>query len=270
MLRLITSHAQLRTSAVPRWIRKDLYNRLPIRCKSTPAAPNKISGSAKRTNPPKASPLSPPRTTPKPRGSRTGKEPPHRILIYHGGTGRTVFIGVMRITTIFVFGVSCLVVAPAFFAADYPWYTAPAIVAFGAIPMLFVAYTASPFVNYVHLATPAFARRSREEILKYAKNLPPTSTLYINTMKFTTIPRRTEVRLSDLAPGQAALRPVNLINTNPEKQAWWKGKAITKFYASGKSKSTKATSTFYPEVWDYVYGSIRKNRSPPSKIFKGK
>lgn len=55
-----------------------------------------------------------------------GIEPPHRILIYHGGTGKTVFIGMMRITTIFVFAVSCLVVAPAFFMSDFPWYTAPA------------------------------------------------------------------------------------------------------------------------------------------------
>lgn len=130
--------------------------------------------------------------------------------------------------------------------------------------MLFVAYTATPFVNYVHLALPAYARRSREEILKYAKDLPPTSTLYINTMKFTTIPRRTEVRLSDLTPGKASLRPVNLINTNPQKQAWWKGKSMTDFYVSEKSKTTKATSRFYPEVWEYVYGNIRKRA--PSRV----
>ena len=52
--------------------------------------------------------------------------PPERILIYHGGTGPTLFLGMLRLTTIFLFGVSCLVVAPAFAAADYPWYLAPA------------------------------------------------------------------------------------------------------------------------------------------------
>ena len=127
--------------------------------------------------------------------------------------------------------------------------------------MLFVAYTASPFVNYIHLAIPSSARRSREEILRYAKNLPPTATLYINTMKFTTIPRRTEVRLADLIPGKATARPVNITNINPQKQAWWKGSTISNFYASEKSKFTKTTSTFYPEVWRHVYGNIRKNGS---------
>lgn len=144
------------------------------------------------------------------------------------------------------------------------------VVVCGAVPMLFVAYTAAPFVNYVHLALPAFARRSREEILKYAQNLPPTCTLYINTMRFTTIPRRTEVCLSDLTPGRSTLRPVNIINTNPERQSWWKGKTITNFYVSEKSKSTKATSTFYPEVWKYVYGSIKKNVSSQNNIRKVK
>ena len=52
--------------------------------------------------------------------------PPERILIYHGGTGPTIFLGVLRLTSIFLFGVSCLVVAPAFAAAEYPWYLAPA------------------------------------------------------------------------------------------------------------------------------------------------
>jgi hypothetical protein len=52
--------------------------------------------------------------------------PPERILVYHGGTGRTIFLGMLRITTIFVFGASCLVVAPAFGASEFPVYIAPA------------------------------------------------------------------------------------------------------------------------------------------------
>lgn len=47
-------------------------------------------------------------------------------MIYNGGTGRIMFLGVLRITTIFVFGVSVLIVAPAFFADEFPSYLAPA------------------------------------------------------------------------------------------------------------------------------------------------
>ena len=50
---------------------------------------------------------------------------PERLLIYNAGTGRTVFIGCLKITTIFVFGFFCLVVAPAhYYAPDEPAWIA--------------------------------------------------------------------------------------------------------------------------------------------------
>jgi hypothetical protein len=127
--------------------------------------------------------------------------------------------------------------------------------------MLFVAYTAAPFVNYIHLALPVFARGSRQKIMAYAKDLPPNATLYINTMKFTTIPRRTEAQLCDLIPGKAVARPVGFINTNPRPLPWWQGLNITKFYTAEKSKSVRATTTFFPEVWEHVYNQIKRHPS---------
>ncbi|KAF4214126.1 hypothetical protein CNMCM6805_008308 [Aspergillus fumigatiaffinis] len=211
-------HPQLR-AALPRSVQRDLSSRLFTRFKTTqnafkgngPSAVKSkenngsLTGSGASTN----SPTTHAKTT-----IRRG--PPERILIYHGGTGKVIFLGMLRITTIFLFGVSCLVVAPAFFSDDYPWYIAPAVVVGGALPMLFVAYTSAPFVNFVHLALPVFARRSREQTLQYAKNLPPTATLYINTMKFTTIPRQTEVRLGDLVRDKALLRPADSNLTTAE------------------------------------------------------
>lgn len=47
-------------------------------------------------------------------------------MIYHGGTGKTIFLGMLRVTTIFIFGVSCIVVAPAFWVSDFPAWLAPA------------------------------------------------------------------------------------------------------------------------------------------------
>lgn len=52
---------------------------------------------------------------------------PERLLIYHAGTGRSVFLGCLRITTIFIFAFFSLVVAPThFFAEDEPIWVAPA------------------------------------------------------------------------------------------------------------------------------------------------
>lgn len=78
-------------------------------------------------------------------------------------------------------------------------------------------------------------------------------------MKFTTIPRQTEVRLADLVPDKSFLRPVSFRNKNPAPLPWWKGKTIRQFYTAEKSKPTRASSTFYPELWEHVYKQIQNN-----------
>ena len=190
-----------------------------------------------------------------------------------------MFLGMLRITTIFLFGVSVLVVAPAFMSSDFPWYLGPAskntfprrrnhlsltlfslVVVGGALPMLFVSYTSAPYVNFVHLALPISVRRSREQAVQYAKKLPPTATLYINTMKFNTIPRQTEVRLADLVPDKSKIRPVSFRNQNPAPSPWWRGKTLQQFYTEEKSKPGKDSRTFYPELWEHVYKQVQ-NRS---------
>jgi hypothetical protein len=42
---------------------------------------------------------------------------PESILIYHAGTGRTVFLGILKVSTIFVCAYYCLAEAPAQFRA---------------------------------------------------------------------------------------------------------------------------------------------------------
>jgi hypothetical protein len=139
----------------------------------------------------------------------------------------------------------------------------------GALPLLFVGYTAAPFVNYIHLSLPVFARKSREQALQYARELPSNATLYINTMKFTTIPRRVEVKIADLVPDKSRLRPVSFRNQNPVWLPWWQGRTQTKFFTTEKSKPGRSTMAFYPEVWEAVYKRIQNNRSNQTNKLDG-
>ena len=55
-------------------------------------------------------------------------QPPVRqsVLIYHAGTGRTVFVGALKITTIFLFFANMLIVEPAVASkSSLPWWMAP-------------------------------------------------------------------------------------------------------------------------------------------------
>ncbi|KAL2818795.1 hypothetical protein BDW59DRAFT_126579 [Aspergillus cavernicola] len=249
-------HPQLR-SALSRPLRRELCSSLVfVRPKTTHDAPPfkvelpsyfKTGSSGSRL------PATHAKTSPR-------RGPPESILIYHGGSGRTLFLGMLRLTSLFVFGVSTLIVTPAFMGPDFPLLAGPAIFVAGAFPMLFISYTAAPFVNFVHLALPIAARRSRAHAIEYAKNLPPTATLYINTLKFNTIPRVAVVQLGALVPHRAVVRPVSFWNSKPAPLPWWRPRTLRQFYTAEKSKPGKETAAFYPELWEHVYKQIQNNR----------
>ncbi|KAF9888781.1 hypothetical protein FE257_008357 [Aspergillus nanangensis] len=262
----IVLHPQLRR-ALPRNAQRDLRGQLFTRLKSQQAfrPPKNETVPPKAPEPNATSPASStgPSTTPAQHARTTIRRgPPERILIYSSGAGKTVFLGAMRLTTVFIFGFACVLVAPGFDSATYSEAIVPAIIIGGALPMLFVAYTAAPFVNFVHLALPVYARRSREQAIEYAKNLPPTATLYLNTMRFTTMPRHTEVQLGDLVRERTLFRPVAFRNTKPKPVPWWTGTAPQEFYTAEQSSSGPNSPAFYPEVWEHVYRRIQSNKPP--------
>lgn len=52
-------------------------------------------------------------------------ELPEKLIIYHAGTGRTTFLAMVKITTLFIGAFFCFIVAPSYIKADKPeWETA--------------------------------------------------------------------------------------------------------------------------------------------------
>lgn len=129
----------------------------------------------------------------------------------------------------------------------------------GAIPMLFVSYTAAPFVNQVFLSLPGFAQQSTMGMQSYLRSVPRTATLGIETMKFNFYPKRTVVSISDLAPTKSMTRPVSFMNTHPQSRPWWQGKESSLFYTPEKNPRATSTKNFHPEVWEQVFSQIKNN-----------
>ncbi|KAJ6017835.1 hypothetical protein N7451_001214 [Penicillium sp. IBT 35674x] len=265
-MRHILLHPQLR-AALPKSVQRDLRTQLWVRFKSQVPRPSKrhepaapAAPESKELNPTSA-------RAPVPTASKTNlrRGPPERILVYYGGTGRAMFLGMLRVSTILLFGAACLIVAPSCYNDENEWYITPLVIAGGAMPMLFVAFTSAPYVNFVHLALPAFARRSREAAIHYAKDLPPTAILYLNTMRFNTIPRTIQVRVGDLVPDKHVLRPVVFRNTKPVERPWWMGKHQTQFYTGDHSQPGRQSSAFYPEVWPSIFQRIQGKTPGPGK-----
>lgn len=129
-----------------------------------------------------------------------------------------------------------------------------------ALPLIFVSYTAAPYVNFIHLELPLWARRSSMEAVQYAKQLPPTAKLFINTNGPSLVPRQTELRLGDLIPDRALLRPVSFRNKHPVPLRWWQGKTLQQFYTADKIAGGKPSSKYYPWLWEHVYKQIQSQK----------
>ncbi|KAJ5895183.1 hypothetical protein N7495_006874 [Penicillium taxi] len=266
-MRYLLVYPQLRT-AIPRLTQRRLQIQLWARYKSHLTQPRpsqqheRTTAEAKKPATIARTPT--PTTTPSKTVLRRGTghtiwRPPERILVYYGGTGRAMFLGILRVTTILLFGAACLVIAPIYDTAENEWYMKPLVIAGGALPMIFVAYTSAPYVNFIHLALPSIARKSREAALLYIKDLPPTATLYINTMRFNTIPRQTKVMLGDLIAERDPLRPVAFRNLKPLPKPWWMGRPTTQFFTAANSHPGRQSMAFYPEAWPDIYKRIQLN-----------
>lgn len=202
---------------------------------------------------------------------------PERLLIYHAGTGKTVFVGCLKLTTIFLFSFSCLFVAPSlYYAPDTPNWT-PALgqscsfstregsvgltmvvaIAGGAVPMVFVAYTTTPFVSYVHLRLPIFARRSREQLFRWARNIPSNTEIDLTTIRSFGRPRVSRMQISELQTTSARLGVANLarrprISETETLRPWWRVKPQGLFYV--RNDTTRSRK---PSLWQKVLEVVK-------------
>ncbi|RDW82539.1 hypothetical protein BP6252_03651 [Coleophoma cylindrospora] len=181
------------------------------------------------------------------------------MLIYHAGTGRAVFIGCMKVTTVFIFTFFTLIVAPIHFYSDeQPNWVAPAVTLSGLLPLVFVAYTTKPFVTYVHLLLPQFARQSRELLFRYAKALPKDAVLEITTMNSFGKPVVSRVKIGELFPSKARFGLANYSRDTTKinkSRPWWMGKAVGEFGIHGGKGKIKEGG-----VWEIVRSHIEKRR----------
>ncbi|KAH8669718.1 hypothetical protein BGZ60DRAFT_528190 [Tricladium varicosporioides] len=183
---------------------------------------------------------------------------PERLLVYHAGTGRTVFVGSLKITTIFICSFFCIFVGPTFFNAEDPAPMAASIVVLsGIVPMVFVMYISRPFVNFIHLRLPPFARNSREIMMRYSKNLPKDAEIDITTMNLLGKAQVARMKVTDLYPVRERFGMVNYARDTKEinsKRKWWMPPAIRQFGVhSGRSRIMGG------EVWDNIAMAISRN-----------
>lgn len=124
--------------------------------------------------------------------------------------------------------------------------------------MIFIAYTTVPFVSYVHIKLPGFARRSKDKLMQWVQQVPPNAEIDLTTMRFSGHPRVSRMLISDLNETKARLGVANLAKvSNFTIKPWWMGKEPTLFYVTQKS-AVKQTPPWQKAIWQHILDRIHK------------
>jgi len=186
---------------------------------------------------------------------------PERLLIYHAGTGRTAFIGCMKVTTIMIFGFFSLLIAPSHLLHSIegsPIWFAPTAVFFGVAPMVFFTALSKPYVTYIHLRVPPFARNSSELLSRFSKNPPKDTKIELTTLNLIGMQQVTRVLVSDLVPFKRRFSLANyaLLAEKIErtkKLPWWKGMPLTKYAVLGGAGKVREAG-----LWENISKVIQR------------
>ena len=122
--------------------------------------------------------------------------------------------------------------------------------------MVSVASMFGPFVVYIHLRLPAYARHSQEMLMRYTKNLPNDAALDITTMNFIGKPRVARLRVSDIYPVKERFGYVNYARDTEainSKLPWYLPKAVRQFGVHSNTSKIMGGA-----VWENIMKRISK------------
>ena len=124
---------------------------------------------------------------------------PENLNVFNSGTPPTLVLGFTRIVTIVFFGYGFLWAAPSIvFNPEAPTFWAPVVALGSAIPLLATGLLFSNYVHHINLLLPPAARRSKDALLRFVSDVPPSTTIQIKSMMFRPWPHTKEVPFGNL------------------------------------------------------------------------
>ena len=119
-----------------------------------------------------------------------------------------------------------------------------------------MTYYASPFVAYVHIRLPGFARRSKEQLLRWSEKIPAETEMEMTTMKSYGSLRTSRLRISELRPTKVTFGIQNLLrvpkSSVDQKKRWWAAREQRSFYVGDERRKSVETA-----VWQKALAQIQ-------------
>lgn len=188
----------------------------------------------------------------------------------------------MRLGTYILFGLGAFIMFPIYtYSYLYPtetrsereepvkWYMLPLILAGCTLPAVLATFTFAPWVHQIHVRIPTVARRSKEDLLRWANNVPRHTTLSFSVIRNRPWPIVQYASFEDLQRlPLSRTRLTNLEHIPPEHEMYvaenqrsWRARLLEgmarriygRFYVNIGQKTNKSA---VPGVWDKMWKQI--------------
>ncbi|KAF2483881.1 hypothetical protein BDY17DRAFT_294589 [Neohortaea acidophila] len=124
---------------------------------------------------------------------------PENLNVFDGGLFNTYTIGFTRVATLAIAAYGTLWALPSvIIAGGVPWYVYPAYATLPWLPWLATGIFFGGYVSHINVLLPRAARRSKAELIHFARSIPPTTTLQIKSLWFRPWPHSREVQFGNL------------------------------------------------------------------------
>ncbi|KAF2797087.1 hypothetical protein K505DRAFT_334629 [Melanomma pulvis-pyrius CBS 109.77] len=139
-----------------------------------------------------------------------------------------------------------------------------------AVPMAAMSYLTAPFVQRVAMEIPEHARRSRDALMSFSRNIPRTTRLEFTTLRAFPFKRNTGMVLSELRalpPQKGRFANIELPKTKEWRQRqkskpihlrFWEVLAEPRFKFYVKEGRSYTIKTGVPGVWENVALAIQQ------------
>ncbi|KAF1830946.1 hypothetical protein BDW02DRAFT_76004 [Decorospora gaudefroyi] len=211
-----------------------------------------------------------------------------RLLIYDAGEARTSWVSFWKATALLQFGITLVFGVPPLWKNENqpdPYVRrlqAVLVGILGTVPTLTLAYLTAPFVHQIFLKIPETARRSRQDLMRFARTLSTNPTATANTrLEFVTLrifPFRKNTtallhELRALPPRKFRLANIELRLAQPEKSFFKRVLEVLneprfKFHVKEGRRYTMKTGV--PGVWEEVANRIKEQTVEEERAGKGK
>lgn len=191
-------------------------------------------------------------------------------------------MGTARLASYVVLGIGAFIMFPIYSYAYFcptethserekpvQWYTPPLILIGCTIPAVLATFALAPWVHQIHVRIPTVARRSKDDLMRWANNIPRHTTLSFSVIRNTPWPTVQYASFEDLQrlPFSKTRLP-NLEHVPPEHEKYvadnqrsWRARFLEgisrrvygRFYVNTSQKTDKSA---VPGVWDKMWNQI--------------